>query len=232
MPLLLAIAAVFVVMAAAWMFRGKLTRGVADAAPSGASSAPAPAATPLTQVVSAPGSVPAPLPSAPHLSPADALLGGLMDAVNPAAPFKLAVESQVYQSQLDHTTCIGLTVTADADCYMLIVDRDSSGKVNVLLPNGVVDHCPLIGRGQSMTVQSLGFEMPVEAPFGRTTFKVIATKRRIVFDGAEPNSAKFLEDVRALSLEDHSAAATAIDKLLGPGEWNAAQVDVVTHAPN
>jgi hypothetical protein len=154
-----------------------------------------------------------------------------MNAVNPAAKFKVTIDAKAYRSSVGNGSCMGIALSADTDCYLLLLCRDAAGKITLLLPNGRVDHSPLVGRGQRVTVQSFGFELPVEPPYGKTTFKVIATTRRVRFDGAAPDgNSGFLDGFGTVSLEDRSGTAVTLDKLLEPNAWNSAQVEITTSA--
>ena len=58
-----------------------------------------------------------------------------MDATNPSAPFKVKLAAQVVSLGPSGGRGIKFTVTTPRPAYLLLLSRDSTGQVNVLLPN-------------------------------------------------------------------------------------------------
>jgi hypothetical protein len=159
----------------------------------------------------------------------------LMAATNPTATFSVHVTAEPYQSEVGNGPCIALTVTPDADCYVMILCRDASGKISLIVPNSRWDKAPRLWRGQALAVQSMGFELPVEPPYGKTTFKVIATVKRVELVGALPNSLTgFLEGGDGFRLEGvgRTEPAGTLAELLKANEWATAQAEIVTRPPS
>jgi hypothetical protein len=160
------------------------------------------------------------------------IVAGLMAAENNQAAFKVKLDLQLYKSDDGVTQCIGLSFTPDAECYAMILCKDSAGTVSLLLPNGhFATKAPMIGRSQTARIQDFGFELPVLSPYGKTTFKVIATARRINLIGAIANDKGFLEKIDALAIDGSTRSAQTLTRLLKADEWATAEAQIVTRPP-
>jgi hypothetical protein len=160
------------------------------------------------------------------------IVASLMAAENRQAPFKVKLDLQLYKSDDGGAECIGLSFTPDADCYAMILCKDSAGKVSLLLPNGrFAPRAPKIGRSQTAKIQDFGFELPVDSPYGKTTFKVIATAQRVDLVGAITNDKGFLEKIDALAIDGSARSAQSLARLLKADEWTTAQAEIVTRPP-
>jgi hypothetical protein len=92
-----------------------------------------------------------------------------------------------------------------------------------------VQSCPRLWHGQAVQVQSMGFELPIMPPHVRTTFKVIATSRRLELIGAVTNTTtNFIEQVDGLIADGAERPAQSLATLLKPSEWATAQAEIVT----
>ena len=160
------------------------------------------------------------------------IVATLMAAENKQSAFKVKLDLQLYKSDDGGTPCIGLSFTPDADCYAMILCQDSAGKVSLLLPNGrFAPRAPKIWRAQTARIQDFGFELPVDSPYGKTTFKVIATAHRVDLDGAITNDKGFLEKIDALAIDGSTRSAQRLGWLLKAVEWATAEAQIVTRPP-
>jgi hypothetical protein len=157
------------------------------------------------------------------------VVAGLMAAENRANPFKVTIDAAQDGEMIE------LTVTAEANCYLLIVCRDRDGDVTLLLPNARWPTAKRLDKGQTFRFSDLHVDneklvLPVQPPYGKLTFKAIATTRRVEFVGAA-GGAMFLKGMSALALEGSPRSATTLAKLLGQDEWATAQAEIVTRPP-
>jgi len=161
------------------------------------------------------------------------VLQDLWNARNDKTAIKLKAVAEVYKS-LDAQDCIRLTVTPDQDCYLVILVRDSEGNLSVLLPNRDMKTASLAVKQQPWILDQRKFEVPVLPPYGKMTFKVIATSfdtGRLTFPDAKLAPSGFYEKLTALGTENVSRKKESSQALVPPADWAVAETEIVTKAP-
>jgi hypothetical protein len=169
-----------------------------------------------------------------------------MDADNPAPAFRVTLKARIGACTEDATArCVNFTVTTDRPCHLILLTRDPNGEVSLLLPKRgeqVRETCPHVEAGATIIPPAgAGYEFPVQPPYGRTWFKVIATTRMVDFvepanpasAGAAGGAAGEIEGLRTSVMGVTAGALRQeqeIAKLLGPDEWATAEADLLTIA--
>lgn len=149
---------------------------------------------------------------APSLA-TDQVLQRLMDARNPAAQFTIHIEPEIRRGAAGDQF-MTLTVTTEQDCHLLVLSRDCEGKISVLVPNAL--EAPIASAGKQLKIgfeDNTGVSFLLAPPWGPTTIKVIATRKRLAFIG---DSSKVFTDLLALR---------------SPGDWATAETVLVTKPP-
>lgn len=143
----------------------------------------------------------------------DQVLQRLMDARNPAAQFAIHIVPAIRAGE-GSDQFMTLTVTAEQDCHLLVLSRDLEGKISVLVPNALESPLALAGKELKIGFEdNSGVSFLLAPPWGPTTIKVIATRKRLAFIG------------------DSSKVYTDLSALKSPGEWATAETELVTKAP-
>jgi hypothetical protein len=162
----------------------------------------------------------------------------LMDATNASAPFKVKLLAQVVTLGPSGGRAIKFTVTTPRPTYLLLLSRDSTGHVNVLLPNANILTSPHAEAGATeLPPERSGWFYEVKPPYGRTSFKLIASTSQVELLGPHTADAgvddpfDIVNGLKALTIQGTSATmrnAEDLSKLLGEDEWTTAEAELVT----
>lgn len=155
------------------------------------------------------------------------VLHDLMRARNPAAQFNVQIEYRTGDCDDQPGQCMYFTVTADRDCSVILLEQDSGGEITMLLPNAELGS-PQASKGRPLHLPVKG-SFPVVPPWGRTTFKVIATSRPLELDGA--SGSPLFGSIKALRDSETKHTATNLAELLPADAWTTAETTVTMTAP-
>lgn len=178
----------------------------------------------------------------PPQRPADD--NGLIDVVNPQAPFEITIRTgegkQIYQEGEQ----ISFEVMAQRDCFLTLVTVDSQGKPTLLLPNAWQPQA-FVRRGQVVRIPSpdAGFQFTVNPPHGETFVKAIATPQPLRLRGVstkrieEKGFVELDQGVKAIGVERadrrqaESDEGVALSVLFESNQWATAELTLITHDP-
>jgi subtilisin family serine protease/TolB-like protein len=164
----------------------------------------------------------------------------LIDAENPDALFAVTVKTREGKDTFVEGETVSFEITADRDCFLTLLTRDSEGSVTLLLPNAWQRRA-FVRKGQKIMIPSedAGFTFPIQAPHGKTKLRVIASTKPIQLAGVDAQrmmKEKFValpDGAKAIGVAGDPEAAAVGDgaglaKFLKPEEWASASLIIAT----
>lgn len=107
---------------------------------------------------------------------------------------------------------VELVVTAEQDCYLVLLSVDSQGQVTLLLPNKWQQDTKIVaGRTYTIPPPDAEFVFPIQSPPGHDIIKAIATRKPF--------------DLRHVNTKDLNAQGCI---QFDPGDWNDLVEDIRT----
>lgn len=159
--------------------------------------------------------------------PGGDVLHRLMDAENPAESFKLRVVPKIRSEGGEQL--MTLSVTADSDCRVMVLTRDSQGEVSLLVPNTRIE-APSVLAGVPVEIPAPGAEcvFPLAPPWGPTVIKVIGTRKPIDVRSSGAGSLLYT-GITALRVSGTNQQGTELSALLSGGDWSTGRAEFVSH---
>lgn len=169
----------------------------------------------------------------------------LLSAVNDA--FKVTLQVLPAKAVYVEGDEISMMISANQDCYLTLVTRDSQGQQTYLLPNPWQLGQAHVKAGEPLSVppKGAGFRFPIIPPHGQTLVKVVATRRELKLSEvdmarlkaeaegtAEKNFVPAAHGARAIGVVGDEVpvkpAGAPLHELLGPRDWATAEVTFFT----
>jgi len=118
---------------------------------------------------------------------------------------------------------VEICLKASQDCYVTLVDLQTSGQVYVLLPNRYQqDNLVLADRIYRIPDGSAPFSIHVSGPAGVEGVKAIATRRSVSFGQADSNR-PFLSFEQPQSQRTFASAMISTIESMNPSEWDVGE---------
>src|SRR5665213_1610571 len=159
----------------------------------------------------------------------------LIDARNPAATFKVRLQSATGQTTFKVGEKTVFELQSDIDAYAIVLTRDASGAIVQLWPNewSVAAH---LKKGVSTLLPSgpdAGFKIEAQPPVGLTIIKVIASRHQLTIDGAAGGGlSEIPEGSKGFALIADAKIPPRRPSELAPDEWATAELLVVVTDKN
>jgi subtilisin family serine protease len=201
---------------------------------------PQPAPNPLDPPHPAPVEPPHPPVQPPRGGPRPPLtIADLIEVVNPNPAFHANVIPTAGHRDYVQDENISFTLKTDRDCFLTILTVDSAGAITTLLPNKDLRELHMTAGQDVLFPPKDSFTLPIQAPYGKTLVKLLATVRPLKLDDlteqrlADQSFVQLRADSRAIGFKAAPDRApvqnpASLDEMFGADGWVDAALIVNT----